>query len=59
VNTRGFSSFLDYYNAVDGYMGYIFAAGLRFTPKEPGPNSVIFVLSMGGVSAASQANIWS
>jgi hypothetical protein len=57
VNTGGFNSFLNHCSAVNGYIKYISAAGLGFIPNKPGLNSVIFVLSVGGVSAASQANI--
>jgi hypothetical protein len=52
VNTRGFGSFLDHCNAVNGYIGCISAAGSGFVPNKLGPNLVIFVLSMGGVLAA-------
>jgi hypothetical protein len=34
-------------------MGCIFIVGLGFAPNEPGLNSVIFVLFIGSVSAAS------
>jgi hypothetical protein len=53
VNTKGSNSFSDYYGAVDGYMEYISVAGLGFIPNELGPNLVVFVLSIGGMSAAS------
>jgi hypothetical protein len=53
VNIRGSNSFLDYYNAVNGYIGYISAAGLGFVPNKLGLNLVVFVLSVGGVSATS------
>jgi hypothetical protein len=53
VNTRGSSSFLNYYNTVDGYIKYISVAGLGFIPNKLDPNLVIFILSIGGVSAAS------
>ena len=52
MNTRGSSSFLNYYSAVNGYMGYISAASLGFVSNKLGPNSVVFILSIGGVSAA-------
>jgi hypothetical protein len=53
MNTGGFSNFLDHCDAVDGYIKYISVAGLGFAPNKPGLNLVIFVLSVGSVSAAS------
>jgi hypothetical protein len=53
VNTKGSNSFLDYYSTVDGYIKYISVAGLGFIPDKLSLNSVIFVSSIGGVSAAS------
>jgi hypothetical protein len=53
VNTGGFNSFLDYYSAVNRYIRYISIASLGFAPNEPGLNLVIFVLFIGGISAAS------
>jgi hypothetical protein len=53
VNTKGFNSFLNYYNAVNGYIKYISAASSGFVPNKLGPNLVIFISSVGGVSAAS------
>jgi hypothetical protein len=52
VNTKGSSSFLDHYSAVDGYIKCISVTGLGFAPNELNPNLIIFILSMGGVSAA-------
>jgi hypothetical protein len=52
MNTKGSSSFLNYYGVVDGYIGYISVASLGFTPNKLGLNLVIFILSVGGVSAA-------
>jgi hypothetical protein len=53
VNTKGSNSFSNYYNAVNGYTEYISIVSLGFTLNELGLNLVVFVLSMGGVSAAS------
>jgi hypothetical protein len=57
VNTRGSSSFLNCYSAVDGYTGCISTAGLGFVPNKLGLNLVIFISFMGGVSAAFWASI--
>ena len=53
MNTGGSNSFLDYYSVVDRYIGYISVASLGFTPKKLGPDLIIFILSVGGMSAAS------
>jgi hypothetical protein len=53
VNTRGSSSFLNHYSAVNRYIGCISIADLGFTPDKPGLNSVVFVLSINGMSVAS------
>jgi hypothetical protein len=53
VNIKGSNSFLDYCNAVDRYIGYISIANLGFTFNKLGLNSVIFILSMGGILIAS------
>ena len=52
MNIKGFSSFLDYYNIVDGFIKQISIASLRFIPIELGLDLVIFILSMGGVLVA-------
>jgi hypothetical protein len=52
VNTKGFNSFLDYYSTVNRYTGYISVAGLGFAPNKPGPNLVIFISSVDGMSVA-------
>jgi hypothetical protein len=44
---------LDYYSTVNGYTGCIFIASLGFVPDKLGLNLVIFILSVGGMSAAS------
>ena len=44
---------MDYYNAVNGYTGCISVVSSGFTPNKLGLNSVIFILSIGGMSAAS------
>jgi hypothetical protein len=53
MNTRGSNSFLNYYSTVNRYMGCISTASLGFIPNKPGPNLVVFVLSVSGISAAS------
>jgi hypothetical protein len=52
MNTRGSSSFSDYYGAVDRYIGYISVVNSGFIPNKLGLNLIIFILSIGGVSAA-------
>jgi hypothetical protein len=52
MNTKGSNSFSNHYNAVVRYIGYIFIASSGFASNKPGLNSVIFILSIGGVSAA-------
>jgi hypothetical protein len=44
---------LDHCSAVVGYTGCISIASLGFAPNKLGLNSVIFISSVGSVSAAS------
>ena len=53
MNTGGSGSFLDRCGAVDGFTGWISVTGSGFAPVKPGPDLVIFILSVGGVLAAS------
>jgi hypothetical protein len=53
VNTEGFNNFLNYYSTVDRYTEYISIASLGFIPNKLSLNSVIFILFIGGILAAS------
>ena len=53
VNTGGSGSFLNYYSTVNGFTGWISITNLGFIPIKPGLDLVIFILSIGGVLAAS------
>ena len=52
MNTGGSDSFLDYYSAVNRFMGWISIISLGFIPVKLSLDLVIFILSIGGVLAA-------
>ena len=53
MNTEESSSFLNHCGTVNRFIEWISVASLRFVPVELGPDLVIFILSVGGVLAAS------
>ena len=53
MNIGGSGSFLNHYSAVDGFIGWISVASLGFIPIKLGLDLIIFILSIGGILAAS------